>query len=55
MASGYAGQLIWVHRPMEAVVAITSTVSSDSQQRGHAVQLVRGALYAAIEWRLKIN
>lgn len=55
MASGYAGQLIWVHRPMQAVVAITSTVSGDSQQRGHSVQLVRNALYAAIERRVKME
>ena len=53
MASGYAGQMIWVHRPTQAVVAITSTVSQESQQRGQAVQLVRNALFAAIEGRLK--
>ncbi|WP_332826008.1 serine hydrolase domain-containing protein [Ramlibacter sp.] len=55
MASGYAGQLIWVHRPLQAVVAITSTVSNESQQRGHSVQLVRNALYAAIERRGKME
>lgn len=55
MASGYAGQLIWVHRPLQAVVAITSTVSQDSQQRGHSVQLVRNALYAAIQRRVKME
>jgi CubicO group peptidase (beta-lactamase class C family) len=55
MASGYAGQMIWVHRPMRAVVAITSTVSQDSQQRAHAVQLVRSALYAASERRMKME
>jgi CubicO group peptidase (beta-lactamase class C family) len=55
MASGYAGQMIWVHRPTQAVVAITSTVSPDSQQRGHAVQLVRSALFAAIERRSKMD
>ncbi|MEJ5989749.1 serine hydrolase [Ramlibacter sp. PS3R-8] len=55
MASGYAGQMIWVHRPTQAVVAVTSTVSQDSQQRGHAVQLVRNGLYAAIEGRVKME
>jgi CubicO group peptidase (beta-lactamase class C family) len=55
MASGYAGQMIWVHRPMQAVVAITSTVSQGSQERGHAVQLVRNVLYAASERRLQMD
>ena len=55
IASGYAGQLVWVHRSMDAVVAITSTVSDDSQQRGHAGQLMRGALFAAIERRVKME
>lgn len=49
MASGYAGQLIWVHRPLELVVAITSTVSPESQRRGHAVQLLRGRLFRAAQ------
>ena len=55
MASGYAGQMVWVHRPTQAVVAITSTVSDDSQRRGHAVQLVLGPLYAALERRVKME
>jgi CubicO group peptidase (beta-lactamase class C family) len=55
MASGYAGQMIWVHRPFEMVVAITSTVSQGSQERGQAVRLVRTALYAAGERRLKME
>ena len=55
IASGYAGQLVWVHRPMQAVVAITSTVSPDSQQRGHAGQLMRGALFRAVEARVKME
>ena len=54
MASGYAGQMIWVHRPTQAVVAITSTVSEESQRRGQAVGLVRNALFAAIERRSKL-
>ena len=54
MASGYAGQMIWVHRPTQAVVAITSTVSEESQRRGQAVGLVRNALFAAIERRSKM-
>jgi CubicO group peptidase (beta-lactamase class C family) len=49
MASGYAGQLIWVHPPLDLVVAITSTVSPASQRRGHAIQLLRGGLLAAAE------
>ena len=48
-ASGYAGQFIWVHRPLGMVVAITSTVSSGSQQRGQALQLIRGPLFQAAQ------
>ena len=51
MASGYGGQLIWVHPPLEMVVALTSTVSADSQRRGHAVELLRGGLVPAAQAR----
>lgn len=51
-ASGYAGQFIWVHEPLGLVVATTSTVSPGSQQRGQAVQLVRGALFRAVQKRV---
>ena len=51
MASGYGGQLIWVHPPLEMVVALTSTVSTDSQRRGHAVELLRGGLVPAAQAR----
>jgi CubicO group peptidase (beta-lactamase class C family) len=46
MASGWGGQLSWVFPPMELVVAITSAVSPESQQRSQAVQLLR-TLYGA--------
>ena len=48
-ASGYAGQFIWVHAPLQAVVAVTSTVSNESQQRGQAMQLIRGRLFQAVQ------
>jgi CubicO group peptidase (beta-lactamase class C family) len=51
MASGYAGQLIWVYPPLELVIAITSTVSPESQRRGQAVQLLRGRLFNAAQHR----
>jgi CubicO group peptidase (beta-lactamase class C family) len=51
-ASGYAGQLIWVHPPLGMVVAIHSTVSQGSQQRGQALQLIRGHLFQAAQARL---
>lgn len=50
-ASGYAGQFIWVHAPLQAVVAISSTVSAASHQRGQAVRLVRGRLFQALQQR----
>ncbi len=54
-ASGYAGQFIWVHAPLQAVVAVTSTVSKDSQQRGQAMQLIRGRLFQAVQKRAAPN
>lgn len=50
-ASGYAGQFIWVHPPLDAVIAITSTVAPGSQQRGQALQLIRGPLFEAAQKR----
>jgi CubicO group peptidase (beta-lactamase class C family) len=47
LASGYAGQAIWVHRGLEVVLAATSTVSADSQQRGHSLALIRAVAVAA--------
>jgi CubicO group peptidase (beta-lactamase class C family) len=44
-ASGFGGQFIWVHPPLDLVIAITSTVSSESNQRGQALQLIRGELF----------
>ena len=52
MASGYSGQVIWVHPPMEAVIAITSTVSEPVQRRGQAIQLMQAQLYPALQRRL---
>ena len=50
-ASGYAGQFIWVHAPLGLVIAVTSTVSRDSQQRGQALRLIRGPLFQAAQKR----
>lgn len=50
-ASGYAGQFIWVHPPLGLVIAIHSTVSPSSQQRGQALQLLRGRLFQAAQKR----
>jgi CubicO group peptidase (beta-lactamase class C family) len=52
LASGYAGQLIWVHRPLDLVVAATSTISADSQRRGHAVEML-GGVVAATQGRVR--
>jgi len=48
-ASGYGGQFIWVHAPLGAVVALTSAVSPQSQQRGQALQFIRGRLFQALQ------
>lgn len=50
-ASGYGGQLIWVHPALDLVVATASEVSPASQARGQASQLVRGPLFAAAQAR----
>lgn len=52
-ASGYGGQFIWLHPPLGAVVVVTSSVSPGSEQRGQALQLIRGKLFQALQksWR----
>jgi len=52
LASGYSGQFIWVHPALDLVVATTSTVSAEVQQRGQALQLIRNQLFAAAQRRL---
>lgn len=51
MAAGYGGQFIWVHPPMELVMAVTSNVSADPARHGQSLQLIRGALFAAARKR----
>ena len=46
-ASGYGGQLIWVHVPLNLVIATTADVSAGSQARGQALALVRTPLFRA--------
>lgn len=53
MASGYAGQMIWVHPPLDLVVAATSAVSPDSQRRGHALAMLRGGVVEAAQARYR--
>ena len=55
IASGYAGQVIWVHPPLDLVVAVNSTVSPESQQRGQAMRLARGRIFQAAQKRLALN
>lgn len=47
MASGYSGQMIWVHPPLDLVIAATSVISAESQRRGQAVQMLRGLVPVA--------
>ncbi len=46
-ASGYSGQLTWVHPPLDLVVAVNSTVSVDSHRRGQAMRLTLDTLFPA--------
>ena len=53
MASGYSGQMIWVHPGLDVVVATSSNVSAESQRRAHTIELLRGGLVAAAAQRSK--
>lgn len=55
IASGYAGQFIWVHAPLDLVVAVSSSVSADSMQRGQAARLIRGRIFQAAQKRLEVG
>lgn len=46
-ASGYGGQMLWVHRPLNLVIAATSEVSAGSQARAQVLPLVRTQLFRA--------
>ena len=47
-ALGFGGQYIWVHPPMDLVIATTSTVSGESASGGAALNLIRGRLRDAV-------
>ncbi|MCM5682668.1 beta-lactamase family protein [Schlegelella sp. S2-27] len=47
-ASGFGGQLIWVHKPLDLVVATTAAATASSQARGHAMKLVREDIFRLI-------
>ncbi|RYZ10528.1 MAG: class C beta-lactamase-related serine hydrolase [Comamonadaceae bacterium] len=51
MASGWGGQMVWVHPGLDVVVAANSSVTPASQQRGHAVRLLHSGLLAAVHAR----
>ncbi|RZL62889.1 MAG: class C beta-lactamase-related serine hydrolase [Variovorax sp.] len=48
-ASGFGGQMVWVHPPLDLVIATTSEVSAASGARGQALKLVRGPLFRAVQ------
>lgn len=49
MASGWGGQMVWVLPAAGVVVAVHSTASPGSQQRGHAAQLLRSGIVQAAQ------
>jgi CubicO group peptidase (beta-lactamase class C family) len=51
MAAGFGGQYIWVHPPLDLVVAVNSTPSLESHLRGQAGQLIRTKIFAAAQQR----
>lgn len=48
LASGFGGQLLWLHAPLGLAVAVTSEVSAASNARGQAIALVRGPVYRTV-------
>jgi len=48
LASGFGGQLIWVHTPLDLVVATTATPTEGSQARGQAMNLIRENIFRLI-------
>ena len=51
MAAGFGGQFIWVHEPLGLVVAVNSTVSLASNERGQAMRLIRQQIFGAAHKR----
>lgn len=51
LASGYSGQLIWVHPASATVIAGTSTVSAQSQARNQLLKLIRTEVFTAAQKR----
>jgi CubicO group peptidase (beta-lactamase class C family) len=47
-ASGFGGQLVWVHPPLDLVIATTATATEASQARGHAMKLIREIIFPLI-------
>ena len=47
LASGWGGQFIWVHPPLDLVISTTSAVSAEANRRGQALALIRTELFRA--------
>ncbi len=47
LASGWGGQFIWVHPPLDLVISATSAVSAEANRRGQALSLIRNELFRA--------
>ena len=48
IASGFGGQILFVHTPLDLVVAVTSEVSEASTARNQAFDLARKGIYQAV-------
>jgi CubicO group peptidase (beta-lactamase class C family) len=47
LASGWGGQFIWVHPPLDLVISTTSAVSAEANRRGQALAVIRTELFRA--------
>jgi CubicO group peptidase (beta-lactamase class C family) len=47
-ASGFGGQLVWVHPPLDLVIATTAATTEGSQARGHAMKLIRDTIFPLV-------
>jgi CubicO group peptidase (beta-lactamase class C family) len=48
VASGFGGQLVWVHPPLDLVVAVNAEVSQASTARNQAIDLIRKQIVPAV-------
>lgn len=49
IASGFGGQIVWVHQPLDLVVAVSSDISQASGDRNQAINLARRQVFGLVQ------